>query len=71
MEFITHKMRGFGPQIVPTRMRKMALSKYRNFLKKLWSSSEHVPKRCPLWSFLRREREVHTRGTSSGTQIWK
>ena len=29
-------MRGSGHQVVPTRMRKVALSKYRNFLKKLW-----------------------------------
>ena len=48
MEFITPEMRGSGRPVVPMRMRKVALSKYRNFLKKLWSGSEHVPKGCPL-----------------------
>ena len=49
MEFITPKMRGSGCQVVPTRMRKVALSKYRNFLKRLWSGAEHVPKGYSLW----------------------
>ena len=70
MEFTTHKMRESGRQVVSTRMRKVPLSKDRNFLGKCWSGSEYVPKGCPLWSFSTREQLIIT-GTSSGTQIWK
>ena len=38
--------RGSGRQLVPTRMRKVPLSKYRNFLGKCWSGLEHLPNGC-------------------------